>query len=736
VVNVRPPPVAHFFPNGRLGKYRLLGLLGRGGMGAVYEAEDPVLGRRVALKVMLPEVADADPRAKDRFVREARAQAQVEHDHVVPIFEVDEVAGTPFLTMPLLKGITLAAALVANSRPPLRAVLRIGRQMAEGLAAAHEAGLIHRDIKPGNVWLEDPRMRVKVLDFGLARPAAPDPAETPPNWPTTPPTPLSAALTAAGTVVGTPYYMSPEQARGDVLDHRSDLFSLGIVLYEMATGRTPFPGHSTGAVLRELAATDPPPPAAVVPDLPPAFSTLVMRMLAKDPAGRPLTTALVVDELRAIEHGLATTGPSHIPLPAAPPGPWEEIAETTQFEVAAPPRPSRVPVSVWVGLGVGILAAAGLAVALAGAFAPQGELLVDADPAWDVVVKHEGVVVRGPTRDRRFVLPPGEYAVEPSDPRPDMKVAPPRVTLGRDGREAVYVWAEKPKPPPPPPDRERETAQVLHRQVRELIVRLDTGPVWYVAPDKPLPNEGFTVKAVFFPDEDLPDDTADRVLLPAVEKLRGLESVAGPLRLTPAQLGRLAATPSRETLDALPVWLDPTADTVAALARFPKLLQVSFDASGPAAARLPVLAKLPDSVREVVLVRLPAGAALSAESRAAFRELTLPHLMVKGGEKFDQPLAEAVAQMPRLKGLNVTGTPTDTVAVAALARTAGLTELTLTGAQLTDPTLTALGGLTNLRALDIRGNNALSTDAVNRLWDALGRRCQLRWDGGAYAPRP
>ncbi len=737
-----PPPVFHQLPSGRLGKYRLLGLLGRGGMGAVFEAEDPVLGRRVALKVMLPEVAAADPRARDRFVREAQTQAKVEHDHVVPIFEVGEERGVPYLTMPLLKGITLASALVANPRPPLRAVLRIARQAAEGLAAAHAAGLVHRDIKPGNIWLEDPRMRVKVLDFGLARRSGPDADESPAPWSAPPTVVASDALTAVGTVVGTPYYMSPEQARGDALDPRSDVFSLGIVLYEMTTGRSPFPGASTRDVLRELAATDPPPPLALVPDLPPALSALVVRMLAKDPADRPPTAAEVAAELRAVELGVVGTGSGSgefAPLAGAP-NPWQEITATVPIDPEpAPPRRPRVPTAVWAGLALAAAGLAGLAAALAPVFAARGELVVESDlPAVEIVVKRGGVVVRGPTRDRRFVLPPAEYAVEAVDAPPNLKVLPAQVAVARDGRETVWVWAERPRPAPPRPprpDRERETASALLPDLREMVVRLDTGVDRYVSPSTPLPNEPFTVTAVWFPVEGVPADATGRLFLPAAEKLRGLVSAAGPLRPTPAQLERLALTPSRETIDTLQLEFDPGRETVALLALFPNLVQVSFDAGGAAAARLPALAGLPPAAKEVFLVRLPAGAALPPEARAGLAGLPrVEALGVTAGGGFDRPLADAVVGMPGLKVLRLTRTPADPAAVASLARAPALAELTLTGTGLTDAHLPALDGLTTLRKLDLRGT-AVTTDAVTRLWGALPR-CEVLWNGGALRPRP
>jgi serine/threonine protein kinase len=279
-----------------IGEYALLGELGRGGMGVVYRAEDPHLRREVALKAMLPQFAD-NPDAKARFLREARAQAKVEHDHVAAIFQVSGHDGLPYLVMPLLKGMTLQAALKANPRPPFAEVIRIGREVAEGLAAAHEQGLVHRDIKPANVWLEGKKLRVKILDFGLARAAINADAAGETDGP----------VTREGGVVGTPQYMSPEQARGESVDGRTDLFSLGVVLYQMTTGELPFRGANTLAILTALAVGNAPPPMTVNPAVPPALSDFVMRLLAKDRADRPPTAENVAEELNAIASGLANT---------------------------------------------------------------------------------------------------------------------------------------------------------------------------------------------------------------------------------------------------------------------------------------------------------------------------------------------------------------------------------------------------------------------------------------------
>ena len=277
---------------GRLGDYRVLKVLGSGGMSVVFLAEDIRLRRHVALKAMKPALA-ASAKARRRFLREAQLTASITHDHIVAVHQVGEEKGTPFLAMPLLQGESLDARLKREGRLPLAEVLRIGRETAEGLAAAHEHGLIHRDIKPANLWLEarlgepggsSPRFRVKVLDFGLARGGDGD-----------------APLTQSGVVVGTPAYMAPEQARGERVDARGDLFSLGCMLYKLCTGATPFAAADAMAMLLALATETPKPVREVNPDVPAELSELVMRLLAKNLAERPQTAGEVIQAIQALE---------------------------------------------------------------------------------------------------------------------------------------------------------------------------------------------------------------------------------------------------------------------------------------------------------------------------------------------------------------------------------------------------------------------------------------------------
>jgi urea transport system substrate-binding protein len=272
-----------------LAHYRLLRVLGQGGMGKVYQAEDGRLQRTVALKVLLPEIA-ALPSARERFLREARAMAAVRNDHVVTIYEVNQADDIPYLAMEFLHGQTLGAWLSAGERPRLGDVLRIGREIATGLAAAQARGLIHRDIKPVNLWLEEPTGRVKILDFGLARPVQ-----------------AHAGLTETGDIVGTPSYMAPEQARGEPVDGRTDLFSLGVVLYQLCTGQLPFRGNSVTAILTALAVDQPAPIHDLNPQVPPALADLVMQLLEKQPDRRLPSAEHVVAALRAIEAKVPAT---------------------------------------------------------------------------------------------------------------------------------------------------------------------------------------------------------------------------------------------------------------------------------------------------------------------------------------------------------------------------------------------------------------------------------------------
>ncbi len=282
-----PPPLPVLGPGANVEQYQIVKLLGRGGMGCVYEAWDERLRRKVALKVLLPQLA-CDEESLARFLREGRAVAAVAHENIVSVYDAGQDGVTAFLAMQYLQGVCLHRYMTAKGIPPLPAAVRIAREVAAGLEAAHAVGLLHRDIKPGNILLEAPKGRVKLLDFGLATPFAPG----------------DTKLTQTGLVVGTPAYMSPEQARAWKADHRSDLFSLGVVLYQMCSGQLPFNGPDTMAILTALAMDAPVPVSRLNPKVPLRLELLIDRLLDKDPAGRPQSAGELVADLRSVEREL------------------------------------------------------------------------------------------------------------------------------------------------------------------------------------------------------------------------------------------------------------------------------------------------------------------------------------------------------------------------------------------------------------------------------------------------
>jgi serine/threonine-protein kinase len=321
-------PSANVASLGRLGPYEVTEVIGRGGMGVVLKGFDIALNRYVAIKVLAAELATSGP-ARKRFAREAQAAAAVVHDHVVAIHAVDENGRLPYLVMPYIAGRSLQDRIDHDGPLAVTEILRIGMQVASGLAAAHAQGLVHRDIKPANILLENGVERVKITDFGLAR-AVDD-----------------ASLTRSGVIAGTPLYMSPEQTRGEPLDHRSDLFSLGSVLYAMAAGHSPFRTDNTMGVLRRICEDTPRPLREVNPEIPSWLGLVVEKLLRKSPADRFQSAAEVAELLGQYL--------AYVQQPTLAPRPRD-------IEPLAPPRQQ---VRRWV-LGVGAASLfAGIATLLA-----------------------------------------------------------------------------------------------------------------------------------------------------------------------------------------------------------------------------------------------------------------------------------------------------------------------------------------------------------------------------------
>lgn len=264
---------------GRLCHYDVLEVVGRGGMGIVLKAHDSKLQRTVAIKVLAPYLAGSD-RSRQRFLREARAAAAIRHENVVDIHAVDEFNGLPYLVMEYISGPTLQQLLDQSEPLDLQTLLRISMQIARGLAAAHAQGLIHRDIKPSNILLENRTEQVKITDFGLARGVD------------------DALVTQPGVVAGTPEYMSPEQALGEPIDHRADLFSLGSVMYAIFSGCSPFAANGSLAVMRRIMDESPRPIQESKPGFPTWLSDIIERLHAKDPADRFQSAGEVADLLQ------------------------------------------------------------------------------------------------------------------------------------------------------------------------------------------------------------------------------------------------------------------------------------------------------------------------------------------------------------------------------------------------------------------------------------------------------
>jgi serine/threonine protein kinase/tetratricopeptide (TPR) repeat protein len=302
------------FTGRTIGHYRVLDQLGGGGMGVVYRAEDTRLGRKVAVK-FLPTELLSQPGAVERFKREARLASSLNHSNICTIFDIGEVDGHQFIVMELMEGHTLKHH-VRSRALPIEELLELATQITDGLDAAHHSGIIHRDIKPANIFVTR-RGQAKLLDFGLAKHttgvgigAAPPPDDLTNSF--------SDDVTAGPTTLGTLAYMSPEQARGQELDARSDLFSLGCVLYEMATGRPPFTGDNTIALVEALLIKSPPPPSRINPELPQEVERVIMKALEKDKALRFQSAAELLADLKRLRRDVSSSRlPVTVDLPSA-----------------------------------------------------------------------------------------------------------------------------------------------------------------------------------------------------------------------------------------------------------------------------------------------------------------------------------------------------------------------------------------------------------------------------------
>jgi Protein kinase domain len=423
---------------GKLDQYEIMEVVGHGGMGAVLRAFDTKLSRVVAVKVMSPDLA-ANPMAVNRFLREAQAAAAVHHDHVVTIHAVDDAHQPPYIVMEFIEGQTLQQKIDRVGALELKHILRIGSQAAAGLAAAHNMGLIHRDVKPANILLENGVERAKITDFGLAR-AADD-----------------LQITQIGLIAGTPQYMSPEQAKGEPIEARSDLFSLGSVLYTMCTGRPAFRADNTIAILRRVCDDTPRPIREVNPEIPQWLETIVNKLLAKDPAER-FQTAAEVEQLlnQCLAH---VQNPAYVALPAILEAPLvhratvggdaKKTGRVPGVERSSTPASHRqwaLAAAIVLLIGAALTEAAGvthLAATVIRIATGEGTLVIEADePGVKVAIDGGEVTIHG-TGVEEVRLRPGSYKLAASKDGQPVAVDQELVTITRGGKQVVRVAVDR-----------------------------------------------------------------------------------------------------------------------------------------------------------------------------------------------------------------------------------------------------------------------------------------------------
>ncbi|MBN2580454.1 MAG: protein kinase [Pirellulales bacterium] len=437
---------------GRLGPYDVISMIGQGGMGVVLKAYDPRLNRFVAIKVLAPQWA-SNAAARKRFLREAQAAAAVSHEHVVTIHAVDEAEGFPYFVMHYVLGVSLAERIRRTGPLGLKETLRIGAQIASGLAAAHAQGLIHRDIKPANILLENGVERVKITDFGLARVAG------------------EIQLTQTGQVAGTPEYMSPEQARGQALDHRSDLFSLGCVLYAMIAGRSPFASSSVWDVMDRVCNHPPRRLQEVDPETPGWLAEIIEKLLAKNPDDRIQSAAEVAKllnwrlaQLQQVHadppiHSSSNLGLTEVrsePGRVGPDGPGRHAPALKAMRKIGADAPRRSPARVWVVAAtlllligtLGVTEATGvtqLTATVIRIFRPEGtlEIVVD-DPGVQVAVDGEEIGIEG-AGPHEIRLRLGKHQIEVL--KNGKPVYQDLVTVNRGGKQVVKIGLAPPDKP-------------------------------------------------------------------------------------------------------------------------------------------------------------------------------------------------------------------------------------------------------------------------------------------------
>jgi serine/threonine protein kinase/Leucine-rich repeat (LRR) protein len=691
---------------GRIADFRVLRLLGLGGMAAVFEAEDTRLKRRVALKLLHPGTA-SQPGSNERFLREAQSAAALKHEHVVTIHQVGLHGETPFLVLELLHGETLEDYLARTGRLSVPEIIRIGREIAEGLAAAHAQGLLHRDIKPANIWLEGPASpnlvkspsrdnghvdsvappvdsnrlpqaepasgKVKILDFGLAKLWSADPE-----------------ISHAGMVIGTPRYMAPEQVAGDPVDPRTDLFSLGCVLYRMATGRAPFGGSDLLSVLRALACEEPLPVRTLNPQVPAALSKLIGQFVSKSPDQRPSSAQEVVQRLQAIADDLAAgasfVAPTTVPAERQPPG--HRGRAFTWFAAIA----------LMILLPLGYLFGAQL-IRIA---TNKGQVVIEIDdPQVEVTIRENRVAILDRPGQREITLAAGEHELDVTvkEPTGEKTFTTDRFTLSRGGRKIIDVRAELSKasaarpavPPNPQVSGTGGSTEEVHQQ------RLSGGTDRYRRAAQWVLSLGGSV-TVRVHNQPQPLEVRAGTALPAAD----FELTTINLKSRPVTDAGLHELTGLKNLDEL--FLSGTPITDAGLAHLQGLTGLKhllLDGTQVTGAGLTNLRGLKD-LQNLVLnwSRVADSGLVHLESLTELRALNL-----RGTQVTDAGLTH-LRTLTKLEMLSLSRLPVSDTGLAQLQHLKRLQWLDLGSTRVTD------AGLTNLRTLKDLQHLALNSTAV------------------------
>ncbi|HEY1806168.1 MAG TPA: serine/threonine-protein kinase [Terracidiphilus sp.] len=440
-----------------IGRYEIVEELGRGAMGSVFKAKDPAVGRIVALKTIHTTALEGaqSEEYRTRFYREARASGVLAHPGIVPVFDVGEDQGAPFLVMEFVEGRTLADAIKKGERFTLDRVCEIGQQIADALGYAHRQGVIHRDIKPANILMTSKEVygseRPRITDFGIAKLASSD-------------------ITTTGQLLGTPSFMPPEQFTGSPIDGRADLFSLGVILYSLATGEQPFPGETMTAVSYKVVYTEPIPPAKLNPAVPARVESVILKCLAKSPADRYQTGEELAQDLATVR-----TSPASLMQTAAPlsesdatlgPGPISQgpvsaslrPAPVIKADKSANPQGQKPAASAKPGaakpgkpkqfehvFGLGLLAVAGVGVVVAGGWYWIAHRKPPAPPPTQTFT------VQPPVQQQPQV--PKEVEPLPAEPQKPAvaPVVPPPAASKNSKPPAAKPASSKTTPPPPQP---------------------------------------------------------------------------------------------------------------------------------------------------------------------------------------------------------------------------------------------------------------------------------------------